>query len=169
MNYNKMRVFFKPHRILSFRPVNKQAWERSCYVYKRKSCRRELTRLDDTALYFTSVQRARIFFTLLYTCFVRLILKRKESSVACEQSQCLSLFSEPWLCSLSIQCFRRRRNQISIRAMELRNATDKEVVERVEGSPLSISLTLVTNLRPDRSYSFLASIQLLTICRGKKC
>ena len=64
--------------------------------------------------------------------------------------------------------------------MELKNATDKEVVERVggsekeavegvEGSPLSISLTLVTSLRPDRFYSFLASIQLLTIFRGKKC
>lgn len=87
--------------------------------------------------------------------------------------------ASPGCVRLSIQCFRRRRNQISIRAMELKNATDKEVVERVggsekealervEGSPLSISLTLVTSLRPDRSYSFLASIQLLTICRGKK-
>ena len=82
--------------------------------------------------------------------------------------------ASPGCVRLSIQCFRRRRNQISIRAMELKNATDKEVVEReaverVEGSPLSISLTLVTSLRADRSYSFLASIQLLTICRGKKC
>ena len=90
--------------------------------------------------------------------------------------------ASPGCVRLSIQCFRRRRNQISIRAMELKNATDKEVVERVgvsekeafervEGSPLSISLTLVTSLRPDRSYSFLASIQLLTICREKnvKC
>ena len=88
--------------------------------------------------------------------------------------------ASPGCVRLSIQCFRRRRNQISIRAMELKNATDKEVVERVggsekeavervEGSPLSISLTLVTSLRPDRSYNFLASIQLLTICREKKC
>ena len=86
--------------------------------------------------------------------------------------------ASPGCVRLSIQCFRKRRNQISIRAMELRNATDKEVVarvggsekeavERVKGSPLSISLTLVTSLRPDRSYSFLASIQLLTICGGK--
>ena len=88
--------------------------------------------------------------------------------------------ASPGCVRLSIQCFRRRRNQISIRAIELRNATDKEVVERVggsekeavervEGSPLSISLTLVTSLRPDRSYNFLASIQLLAICREKKC